>query len=88
MPTKTTINEKHYQFLQKPFKISSVCREDIVSLGKQLKKEYSNEFIKSIDDGQMRYIAEKISDACQDTYWIALEMLCDDLLKDYREIEK
>lgn len=83
--TKTTTNEKYYQSLQKPFQISSVCREDIMLLGKQTKKSYSTEFIKSLDDEDMKYIADKIGDACQDTYWIALEMLCDDLLKEYKK---
>lgn len=84
MPTKQ-INEKYYQLLQKPFQISSVCREDIMLLGKQKNKSYSVDFIKSIDDGQMEGIADRMSDVFLDNlYWEALEMLCDDLLREWK----
>ena len=63
--------------LTKSFPITSVCREDILS------EKYPRKFVESLNDWDMKHIAEKMADAfCEtDVYWIALHTICDELLK-------
>ena len=70
---KQLINKKEH-ILSQPFEVNSICREDLTEY--LTKKE-----IAQLDDGQMRYIASKLGDALQDTYWISLEVIIDDLIK-------
>lgn len=86
--TMENINDKEFQEkLNKEFKIIGVCREDI------LMEDYPENFVKSLDDASMEYIAEKMSDVIDmDIYWEILHAICDELLKNYkkeqREIKK
>jgi len=57
------------EWWQKPFPITSVCRED-------LRRFFSQEEIENFDDGDMEYLASKMSDAyCDCGYWDDLEII-------------
>ena len=74
------LNKKEVEKMYKAFKISSVCRIDIAD-------KYPKRFVNSLTDNDMEYIAEKMADAFSevDIYWVALEYVCDELLKDYQK---
>lgn len=57
-----------------PFQVLSICREDL--------QEYlTKKEILKVDDGKMQYLAGKLGDALMDGYWISLDILVDDLIK-------
>ena len=61
----------------KPFPITSVCREDILS------EKYPKEFVDGIQDWEMKHLANKMADAfLNEDYWIALREYCDKLMED------
>lgn len=61
-------NEKMWQ----NFEVKGVCREDLVDY-------IDKEKALKITDAQMEYIANKMGDALQETYWIALETILEDM---------
>ena len=62
-----------------PFPISYVSREDLVNCCPELKDQ-----IKSLDDSDIDNIADKVGDALQESYWMALEII----LTGYLGVEK
>ena len=72
--------------MYKPFPIISVCREDLVG-EEGWKKQYPKKFIDSLTDSDMKYIAGQMANSfCDmDTYWEALDDVCDYLLKKYKK---
>ena len=61
----------------KPFPITSVCREDILS------EKYPKEFVEGIQDWEMKQLASKMADAfLNGDYWIALREYCGKLMED------
>ena len=59
----------------KPFPITSVCRED-------LKEYFTEKQIASLDDTDMERIADKLSDAYMNVFWIDMEIIVEQILKD------
>ena len=56
---------------QEFFPITSVCRDDLESIGFDTK---------NVDDGTMSELASKMADAyCDQDFWIDLEILAEDL---------
>ena len=56
---------------QEYFPITSVCRDDLESIGFDAK---------NVDDGTMSELASKMADAyCDQDFWIDLEILAEDL---------
>jgi len=52
--------------LSKSFVVNSICREDLL--------EYTTKkTAEQLDDNIMAYIARKMADAMQDSYWVALD---------------
>lgn len=59
----------------KSFPITSVCRAD-------LQDHYTQEQIDSLDDDDMREIAEKMAEAyTENVFWIDLEIIAENVLK-------
>jgi len=68
--------------LNKPFNITSVCREDLTRF-------ISKEKALKIDDSTMTYIAGKLADAfCDGDFWIALEDILENLNWYYKFIKQ
>lgn len=62
--------------LYKSFPITSVCRAD-------LQDHYTQEQIDSLDDDDMREIAEKMQEAyTENVFWIDLEIIVENILSD------
>ena len=59
----------------KPFPISSICRED-------LKEYFTDQQIATLDDGDMERIASKMGDAHMNTYWIDMEIIAENIIED------
>jgi len=61
--------KSYYEKLNKPFRILSICREDLIISGIKEKKAMK------VSDADMEYIAEKMSDAfCEiNSYWLTLD---------------
>jgi len=53
-----------------PYPIAWVSREDLVDCCPEL-----NEQIKSLDNPDLALIADKVGDALQESYWMALEII-------------
>lgn len=53
--------------LYKPFKVSSVCRADLIN------DDRTEEFVLTISDGDMENIGYEMGDDMQEDYWDALE---------------
>ena len=58
-----------------PYSIAWVSREDLVNCCPELKKQ-----IKSLDNSDIANIADKVGDALQESYWMALEIILTDYL--------
>jgi hypothetical protein len=57
-----------------PIPISWLSREDAAHCRPELAQR-----INKLDEGEIEYIGEKLGDALQDTYWLALGIILDDL---------
>jgi hypothetical protein len=55
-----------------PIPVSWIAKEDLRSVRPELADQ-----IKTLSAAQMAYIADKVGDALQDTYWIAVEIVLD-----------
>jgi hypothetical protein len=62
---------------QQPVPTNWVCKADLISCRPHLEEK-----ITSFDDGDVQIIADKIGDALQETYWLAMGIILDDYLKD------
>lgn len=59
---------------EKPFPITSVCRED-------LKEHFTKEEIEKFDDGDMEHLASKMADAyCDSGFWVDIEIIARHIL--------
>ena len=66
-------------FWYKGFPVTSVCRED-------LKQNFTEKEIRSLDDGDMARIAEKMGDAyCENGFWIDLSIIARHILDQNKE---
>lgn len=59
----------------KPFPITSVCRADLLD-------KFTPEQVSRFDDADMQHLAEKMSDAYMNVFWIDLEILAEAILDD------
>ena len=67
-------NEPHY------VPISWLSREDVAHC-----RPEQAERIHKLDEGELEYIGEKLGDALQETYWLALEIILDDFFATGKE---
>lgn len=58
--------------LRKMFAITSVCREDLISAG------YPEKEVEKLDDAQMNYLADKLTDGMMGSFWASLEFCAED----------
>ena len=65
----------------KPFKITSICRED-------LRDQFSDEEIETLTDADMKHIASKMVDAyCENSFWIDMKIIVDQVLDDKKSLD-
>ena len=70
----TKIYLKH-DVMDKPFKITSVAREDLLNVG------FTEAEAKTIPDWKMKRIAEKMANAyVENSFWIDLEIIAKDII--------
>jgi len=69
------IKKKKIEVLNKEFKICSLCRDDLISSG------YSEKKVMKLSDEKMNYIANRLGETLMENYWISLEIIVDDILK-------
>ena len=65
----------------KRFPITSICRED-------LKEYFTERQIASLDDSNMARIADKLSDAYMNVFWIDMQIIVEQMLEDKKEESK
>jgi len=53
---------------EKEFQITAICRED-------MRDYFSDEEIASLDDADMKHIANKMSDAYMNTFWLDMQII-------------
>ena len=69
--------------LYKDFKITSVCRADLVDAG------FSETEVSQLDDADMTELASKMADAyCEIVFWIDLDILTRAILDEKRQGEQ
>ncbi len=72
MKTEQT-SQKEIKRLNKPFPITSVCRQDLEGIGFNTSK---------VDDADMEYLANKMADAyCDMGFWEDLKIIAEERLK-------
>ena len=70
----TRIYLKHDK-LTKPFKITSIAREDLIMAG------FLTEDVKRIPDWKMERLADKMANAyLENSFWIDLKIIAEDIL--------
>jgi hypothetical protein len=55
---------------RQPIPISWVCKDDLLRLRPDLSEQ-----IHALSDAEVEYIAEKVGDALQETYWQAMDIV-------------
>jgi hypothetical protein len=60
---------------REPIPISWVCKEDFIRCRPDLSEQ-----IQDLDAAEIEYMAEKIGDALQETYWLAMQIVLLDCL--------
>ena len=65
----------------KPFPITSVAKED-------LKEYFTKKQIASLSDIDMERIADKLSDAYMNVFWIDMQIIVEQMLEDKKEESK
>lgn len=67
------ITKKENEKMWQNFEVKGICREDLTDYIDR------KEALK-VDDAQMENIASKMGDALQETYWISLEIILEDVI--------
>ena len=65
----------------KPFPITSICREDLIQY-------FTEKQIASLSDTDMERIADKLSDAYMNVFWIDMQIIVEQMLEDKKEENK
>ena len=63
---------KELSKLYKPFRITSICRQDIIDRG------YPKEEVLDLKDEDMEYIAQKIESGIMEDFWLALDIIMEE----------
>lgn len=67
--------EEDVEKLYQEFKITGVCRADLISQG------FTEAEVMKVADINMAHLANKMADAyCENSYWIDLDILAEDVL--------
>ena len=70
-------------FWSKPFKTTTLCREDLI-----LNQTFTKSEAEQFDDADMAYIAQKIGDACVDSvFWDVMKRVGKDILSDKKAVK-